>query len=1129
MDDMDDFGDLYGDLDCHVSDKEGDEIKPNPEKPESNRGEETLKSKEAADVEEDECSNSDSDDDDFRIVLNESECPRFQPSKGGVSNGIDEGDDCDKIADHLNNDQRSSDQFPPPPADESMQGMNVDHRSGRHVGSQFKGFLSIARASLSGRGAWDNPLMSCIQGSVSYNRDISVAAQTGVTFCLPRHRTIYDINIEAFEQKPWRHHGVDMTNYFNFDLNEESWKSYCESLNRLRKEAMILNGSPVHHISRLNQGERDSFASEPLKKEGRGLHMPKGRAIQVESSLGERMPSTDKWCPRARDSDVVIQIKMEGSAQDATVFCKNSFDCAENIGASTSGNNSNKRILSPHSDAQICKDSTDSVDKYSSCSDESNDREACRKTKSSVDCEKYEDKDLFKTDACTSGVGSDSGDQIPHHSTSSNLPSRSEESKDVHDVGKDTRLTKKTSVKELQDFIDPDYYLSNDSLSNATESDQEDIKDEARERDLSSGEYNHFSGTRFRSVTALNVSKDDEQTAGLVHRKRQNDMDLGNVRCKTRKQKSSYDADDLKEHLHSYGETKVSLSYKSRRHAVKNGSHKSFTKDSQKCDLVTHSGRNWDEEDCLVQGGCFRERHNEDQRRRCSLRAYPDRPLIENKVLFKENNSCSRMTKERVDEHWTSMEYGYDDLIHDHRYRKHYVQDPHGRHIDFHDVEEEKFDRHFYSTDGEIRSPERSRYYRRLNFEKNRSSKYIQNDAEHHLIDHRYKEPFNTGERDWRDASSSREHSCVSWRPSGRYVNHRSHIRDWQFKNKTNGHAGIMDLHHLSYEDNLEPYEDNLELNMEEYKSEEDVYYENIVSSVQLRRSNRLPKSNLHADDDDSKLKHFEQRSLPAGGRFLLERSLQHDNFQVRKTSLYGRRLLGDRQLNNARKRRVEETSTSDIREHVSILPHVARNELEAVGCRKAVNKHLNGFKGKLARRGIGVTAESKKAIGIGYKDSLVRNSRKVKETYKQEEIYPHISKAAGNHSHQTRLRGYKTKDSLDKLHVPQNDDDNEIEEGELIEESDKRNVVSLKKDWNSGKILEEVGKIADIYDNNRILQTLAKMEKRKERFKEPFASKQGLEKSFGPKNTDPKVGVSVVSDEIKQQRPARKRRWGGN
>lgn len=43
-------------------------------------------------------------------------------------------------------------------------------------------------------------------------------------------RTIFDINIEALEQKPWRQPGVDITDYFNFDLNEESWRSYCMEL-----------------------------------------------------------------------------------------------------------------------------------------------------------------------------------------------------------------------------------------------------------------------------------------------------------------------------------------------------------------------------------------------------------------------------------------------------------------------------------------------------------------------------------------------------------------------------------------------------------------------------------------------------------------------------------------------------------------------------------------------------------------------------------------------------------------------------------------------------------------------------------------------------------------------------------
>lgn len=43
-------------------------------------------------------------------------------------------------------------------------------------------------------------------------------------------RTIFDVNIETFERKPWRHPGVDIGDFFNFGLDEESWKDYCNHL-----------------------------------------------------------------------------------------------------------------------------------------------------------------------------------------------------------------------------------------------------------------------------------------------------------------------------------------------------------------------------------------------------------------------------------------------------------------------------------------------------------------------------------------------------------------------------------------------------------------------------------------------------------------------------------------------------------------------------------------------------------------------------------------------------------------------------------------------------------------------------------------------------------------------------------
>lgn len=55
-----------------------------------------------------------------------------------------------------------------------------------------------------------------------------------------------------------------------------------------------------------------------------------------------------------------------------------------------------------------------------------------------------------------------------------------------------------------------------------------------------------------------------------------------------------------------------------------------------------------------------------------------------------------------------------------------------------------------------------------------------------------------------------------------------------------------------------------------------------------------------------------------------------------------------------------------------------------------------------------------------------------------------------------------------------------------------------------------------------RIMEILAKMEKRRERFQQPLTSKNVEE----DRNSKP---VADSNDETKIQRPARKRKWGGN
>ena len=59
--------------------------------------------------------------------------------------------------------------------------------------------------------------------------------------------------------------------------------------------------------------------------------------------------------------------------------------------------------------------------------------------------------------------------------------------------------------------------------------------------------------------------------------------------------------------------------------------------------------------------------------------------------------------------------------------------------------------------------------------------------------------------------------------------------------------------------------------------------------------------------------------------------------------------------------------------------------------------------------------------------------------------------------------------------------------------------------------------------DSKRILDTIAKMEKRRERFKDPIAQKKELDKT-----SEPQVEVIIDTVPANQDRPARKRKWSG-
>ncbi|KAL6965657.1 hypothetical protein U1Q18_036712 [Sarracenia purpurea var. burkii] len=163
----------------------------------------------------------------------------------------------------------------------------------------------------------------------------------GLEFTLPSHKTIFDIDIDSFEEKPWRIPGIDLSDYFNFSLNEESWKDYCKQLEQLRLETTMQSKIRVYESGRAEQeydpdlppelaaavGIHDvSFDSATCGKMDVGQsdiskgatwvrpQLPTGRAIQVETGYGERLPSIDTRPPRIRDSDAIIEIILQDSS-----------------------------------------------------------------------------------------------------------------------------------------------------------------------------------------------------------------------------------------------------------------------------------------------------------------------------------------------------------------------------------------------------------------------------------------------------------------------------------------------------------------------------------------------------------------------------------------------------------------------------------------------------------------------------------------------------------------------------------------------------------------------------------------------------------------------------------------------
>ncbi|KAM9449398.1 pre-mRNA 3'-end-processing factor FIP1 isoform 3-T3 [Clarias gariepinus] len=81
---------------------------------------------------------------------------------------------------------------------------------------------------------------------------------------------VLEVDMESFEEKPWRKPGADLSDYFNYGFNEETWKAYCEKQKRLRMGLDTLNISTATSKISVQQGRTGNEKETVLP-----VHVPK--------------------------------------------------------------------------------------------------------------------------------------------------------------------------------------------------------------------------------------------------------------------------------------------------------------------------------------------------------------------------------------------------------------------------------------------------------------------------------------------------------------------------------------------------------------------------------------------------------------------------------------------------------------------------------------------------------------------------------------------------------------------------------------------------------------------------------------------------------------------------------------
>ncbi|KAL2580524.1 hypothetical protein AAZX31_15G134600 [Glycine max] len=297
-------------------------------------------------------SDSDDDDDDLKIVLNDEDIPVG-------------ADACDDDGDGDNGDDNNGSRFFHPKSGRSR-GLAILNNTKANASMGMGSYISsLNKGRRNGDTYIQNLALSSSRVCLAEN---PMAVQCGYGLALPWYWGIFDVNIDTLTEKPWKVPGVDITDYFNFGFNESSWKLYRASLEQLWRTS-LQTGISVDDSTNWNQvfneamrEQTDQVVSGNAFFPSSDCGLPKGRAIQVEDSMVERKPTMDVRRPRNRDFNV-IEIKLLDSSDDCSGSGNSTVMDASLEGESMAGSKRNALNSSAELNEVLSEDQLEDVKK----------------------------------------------------------------------------------------------------------------------------------------------------------------------------------------------------------------------------------------------------------------------------------------------------------------------------------------------------------------------------------------------------------------------------------------------------------------------------------------------------------------------------------------------------------------------------------------------------------------------------------------------------------------------------------------------------------------------------------------------------------------------------------------------